>query len=132
MKDRIKKLEENIKVLREFAERYKLEDIKRDKIIQWALKYGIYSCITGIGEISCGVIIEKNLGSYRNYKDCLAILGDNNILDKFLVERLIKMLSIKDLLKKPYLEIDLKNLYDLLENLEIYNEFISSIKAFTK
>ncbi|MCX7845283.1 MAG: DUF86 domain-containing protein [Dictyoglomaceae bacterium] len=132
MKDRLKKLEENVKVLREFAERYKLEDIKKDRIMQWALKYGIYSCITGIGEISCGIIIEKNLGSYKNYKDCLAILGDNNILDKFLVEKLIKIINIRDILKKPYLEIDLENLYDLLEKIELYNEFISSIKVFIR
>lgn len=131
-KERLKKLEESLNLLKEFYNNYKLEDVKKDKILQWALKYGIYLWFTGVGEVACGVVDEKKLGNAKNYKECIAILGDNNILDKFLAEKLISIIGIRDLLKRPFIEIDLEKLYTLIEKEEIYQGFITSLKENLK
>ncbi len=130
VKDRVIKLEENISILEEFKKKYSLEDIKKDKIIQWALKYGVYLCITGIGEIACGIVDEKNLGDAKNYKECIAILGDSNILDRTSTEKLISYVNIRDMLKRPYIDVDLEKLYLFIEKLDLFREFISRIKNF--
>lgn len=130
VKDRVVKLQENIDTLEEFKKKYSLENIKRDKIIQWALKYGIYLCITGIGEIACGIVDERNLGNAKNYKECIAILGDNNILDKSSAEKLISYINIRDILKRPYIDVDLEKLYLFTEKLDLFRDFIGKIKEF--
>jgi len=115
IRDRVKKLEENITILEDFKNRYSLENVKKDKIIQWALKYGLYLCITGIGEIACGIVNERNLGNAKNYKECIAILGDNDILDRMSAEKLINYVNIRDMLKRPYIDVDLEKLYSFTE-----------------
>ncbi|MGC9002454.1 MAG: DUF86 domain-containing protein [Dictyoglomus sp.] len=130
VKDRVKKLEEIINTLEELKNRFSLEDIKRNKIIQWALKYGIYLCITGIGEIACGIIDERKLGNAKNYKECIALLGDNNILDKSSVEKLISYINIREMLKRSYIDVDLEKLYLLTEKLDFFKDLISKFKNF--
>ncbi|MGB9768226.1 MULTISPECIES: DUF86 domain-containing protein [Dictyoglomus] len=130
VKDRVKKLEEIINTLEELKNRFSLEDIKRNKITQWALKYGIYLCITGIGEIACGIIDERKLGNAKNYKECIALLGDNNILDKSSVEKLISYINIREMLKRSYIDVDLEKLYLLTEKLDFFKDLISKVKNF--
>ena len=130
IRDRVKKLEENINILEDFKNRYSLENVKEDKIIQWALKYGIYLCITGIGEIACGIVDERNLGNAKNYKECIAILGDNNILDRISAEKLINYVNVRDMLKRPYIDVDLDKLYSFTEKLELFRDFIGKVKNF--
>ncbi|MGB9788466.1 MAG: DUF86 domain-containing protein [Dictyoglomus turgidum] len=130
VKDRVKKLEEISNTLEELKNRFSLEDIKRNKIIQWALKYGIYLCITGIGEIACGIIDERKLGNAKNYKECIALLGDNNILDKSSVEKLISYINIREMLKRSYIDVDLEKLYLLTEKLDFFKDLISKVKNF--
>lgn len=132
LKERVKKLEENINTLGEFSQRFTLEDVKKDKVIQWALKYGVYLCATGIGELACGIVDEKGLGNAKNYKECIAILGDNQILDKSLAEKLISVVGVRDILKRPYIDLDLEKLYSFLDKKDIYYEFVSSLKRNLK
>ncbi|ACI19219.1 DUF86 domain-containing protein [Dictyoglomus thermophilum] len=131
IRDRVKKLEENITILEDFKNRYSLENVKKDKIIQWALKYGLYLCITGIGEIACGIVNERNLGNAKNYKECIAILGDNDILDRMSAEKLINYVNIRDMLKRPYIDVDLEKLYSFTEKLDFFRDFVSKVKNFT-
>lgn len=130
IRDRVKKLEENISILEDFKNRYSLENVKKDKIIQWALKYGIYLCITGIGEIACGIVDERNLGNAKNYKECIAILGDNDILDRMSAEKLINYVNIRDMLKRPYIDVDLEKLYSFTEKLDLFRDFVGKVKNF--
>lgn len=132
LKERVKKLEESINTLNEFAQRFTLEEVKRDKIVQWALKYGVYLCTTGIGELACGIVDEKGLGNAKNYKECIAILSDNQILNKSLAEKLISIIGVRDILKRPYLDVDLEKLYSLIDKKEIYYEFVNSLKENLK
>jgi len=39
--DKLKRLEENLRVLNDFKEKYGLEDLLANKVDEWALRYGL-------------------------------------------------------------------------------------------
>uniref|UniRef100_A0A7C3WWR8 DUF86 domain-containing protein n=1 Tax=Dictyoglomus turgidum TaxID=513050 RepID=A0A7C3WWR8_9BACT len=127
IKERIKKLNETLEILEYMKNNFDMDELKLDKIKQYALKYGIYLCITGIGEIACAYLNEIGIENISNFKECIAMLGEMKILDRFLVERLMELMKYRDLLKRPYIEIDILKLYSLLERLDLFKEFIDKI-----
>jgi len=67
IKERIKKLNETLEVLEYMKKNFDINELKLDKIKQYALKYGIYLSITGIGEIACAYLNEKGIESVSNF-----------------------------------------------------------------
>ena len=45
MLERLQKLEENLLHLRRFRETYSEEDVRRDRHLEWALRYGLLEAI---------------------------------------------------------------------------------------
>jgi len=64
---------------------------------------------------------------FQIFKECIAMLGDMKILDRIIVEKLMELMKYRDLLKRPYIEIDILKLYSLLERLDLVKEFIDRI-----
>jgi uncharacterized protein YutE (UPF0331/DUF86 family) len=60
LKEKIKRLEENLVILEEFRKNISLDDLLRDKIKQWALRYGILECIQEIIDISCALVSSND------------------------------------------------------------------------
>jgi uncharacterized protein YutE (UPF0331/DUF86 family) len=124
LKEKIKRLEENLVTLEEFRKNTSLDDLLRDKIKQWALRYGILECIQEIIDISCALVSSNNLGNPKNYRECVEILIKNGYISEELGKRLISMVGLRNLLVHEYLKIDLSRLYEFLNNLNDFREFI--------
>jgi len=124
LKEKIKRLEENLVTLEEFRKNTSLDDLLRDKIKQWALRYGILECIQEIIDISCVLVSSNNLGNPKNYRECIEILIKNGYISKELGKRLISMVGLRNLLLHEYIKIDLFRLYEFLNNLNNFREFI--------
>jgi uncharacterized protein YutE (UPF0331/DUF86 family) len=124
LKEKIKRLEENLVTLEEFRKNTSLDDLLRDKIKQWALKYGILDCIQEIIDISCVLVSSNNLGNPKNYRECVEILIKNGYISEELGKRLISMVGLRNLLVHEYIKIDLSRLYEFLNNLNDFREFI--------
>lgn len=43
--DKLKRLEENLKILSKIKDTYKLDDFLKDKVDEWRLRYGIFEII---------------------------------------------------------------------------------------
>jgi uncharacterized protein YutE (UPF0331/DUF86 family) len=124
LKEKIKRLEENLVTLEEFRKNTSLDDLLRDKIKQWALRYGILECIQEIIDISCALVSSNNLGNPKNYRECIDILIKNGYISEELGKRLISMVGLRNLLVHEYIKIDLSRLYEFLNNLNDFREFI--------
>jgi len=128
IKERIKRLEENLITLEEFRKNTSLEDVLEDKIKQWALRYGILECIQEVVDISCALVSSNNLGSPKNYRECIEILIKNGYIPEDLGKRLINMIGLRNLLVHEYMKIDLSRLYEFLNNVGDFREFIYYIE----
>jgi len=125
--DKLKRLEENLRVLTDFKEKYGLEDLLANKVDEWALRYGLLECIQIIIDVSCSFVAEKNLGIPKNYSECILIIVSNKYLDKDLGERIIKMVGLRNLLVHEYGIIDVKRLYEYLDHLNDIRDFAIAI-----
>jgi len=125
--DKLKRLEENLRVLNDFKEKYGLEDLLANKVDEWALRYGLLECIQIIIDVSCSFVAEKNLGIPKNYSECILIIVSNKYLDKDLGERIIKMVGLRNLLVHEYGIIDVKRLYEYLDHLNDIRDFAIAI-----
>jgi hypothetical protein len=54
--ERVEQLEENIANLKIFQKKFTIEDIKNNKLDEWALRYGIFESIQ--------IIIDKEIREY--------------------------------------------------------------------
>lgn len=124
LKEKIKRLEENLVTLEEFRKNISLDDLLRDNIKQWALRYGILECIQEIIDISCALVSINNLGNPKNYRECIEILIKNGYISEELGKRLISMVGLRNLLVHEYIKIDLSRLYEFLNNIDDFREFI--------
>jgi uncharacterized protein YutE (UPF0331/DUF86 family) len=127
MRERFKQLEENIKELSGFR-RLTLEDIKEDKSREWALRYGFLETIQIVIDIACYAVSKYNLGNPSSYSECVELLGKFNYLDGELTQKVIGMTGLKNLLIHEYLVIDTSKLYQMLDSLDDFNKFVTSLK----
>ena len=63
IKERIRRLEDNLVILEDFKNKTSLKDLLKDKVKEWALRYGILECIQEVVDISCALVSSNNLGS---------------------------------------------------------------------
>ena len=130
MLDRIKLLENNIKELAELKTRFIMEDICHDKLGEWALRYGFLETIQIAIDISCHIVAKYNLGNPTTYTECIDLLRKYNYIDKSLTSKLIGMIGLRNILVHEYVSVDIERLYDLLNNVEDFKEFVNQIKEF--
>ena len=57
--DKLKRLEENLRVLTNFKKKYSLDDVKADKVDEWGLRYGLLESIQIIIDLACSYVSEK-------------------------------------------------------------------------
>jgi len=125
--EKIKRLEENLRTLELIKAGYSLDQFESDKIDEWGLRYGFLESIQIIIDISCGIAAEKNIGTPRNYVECIALLISGGYLEKATGEKIKKMIGLRNLLVHEYGIIEIKKLYNYLDNLEDIRNFINQI-----
>ena len=127
IKDKLKRLEDNLRVLNGFKNKYSLEDVKGNKVDEWGLRYGLLESIQIIIDLACSYVAEKNLGMPENYSDCITLLVSNKYLNKNLGKRITKMVGLRNLLVHEYGIIDIKKLYEYLDHLQDVRDFAVAI-----
>lgn len=127
MKDKLKRLEENLVILTRFKRDYTFEKISSDKIDEWGLRYGIFESIQIIIDLACSLVSEKNLGIPKNYSECIILLVNNNYISKLLGDRIISMVGLRNLLVHEYGIIDVKKLFEYLDHIQDIKDFVYAI-----
>lgn len=127
--DKLTRLEENLKTLEQFRNSYSLDDIISNKIDEWGLRYGLFESIQIIINISCSIVANKNLGTPKNYSECISLLVSNDYLNKDLGEKIKSMIGLRNLLIHEYGIIEVNKLFANLDHINDVRNFIQSIKS---
>lgn len=129
MKDRLKRLEDNATELAAMKVRHSLEDIKADKSLEWALRYGLLESFQIVIDIACHIVSKYNLGNPESYSDCIALLAEHKYIDRALAEKLTGMVGLRDILVHHYVVIEVERLYNLLTRIDDLRQFARAVLA---
>ncbi|MGV6831485.1 MAG: type VII toxin-antitoxin system HepT family RNase toxin [bacterium] len=121
--EKLKHLEENIKVLREIKETVTLEELKVNKRYEWEVRYGLLESIQVVIDIACKLSSQYNLGNPKTYRACVELLQQHKYLDEVLAQKVIAMVGLRNLLVHEYVEIDESKLYHFLDYLDDFMAF---------
>jgi len=125
---KLKQLEENVKILQEIQERCSLKDILEHKRYEWELRYGLFESIQIMIDISCKITNTYNLGNPQNYRECVELLEKFDYISSDSVQIYTAMIGLRNLLIHEYAEIDAKKLYEFLNSVDDFKKFISEIE----
>lgn len=128
MHRRLQNLENNVAELRKMHSEFTLDEIKDDKTKEWALRYGLLESIQIVIDLSCHIVAHHNLGNAETYSDCIKLLKEFDILDKELMQRLINMAGLRNILVHEYVEIDIDQLFEMLNHLDDFTIFAHAVK----
>lgn len=126
---KLKQLEENLITLEELKKEISIEDLSHNKRYEWELRYGFFESIQIMIDVSCKITNRFNLGTPQNYRECIELLGKFQYLDKNHVQNYISMIGLRNLLIHEYATIDKQKLYQFLNALDDFKNFIGEIKA---
>jgi uncharacterized protein YutE (UPF0331/DUF86 family) len=129
MRERLQRLETNVRELKRFREVYTLEDVRRDPHLQWALRYGLLEAIQIVIDVSCHVVSQQNLGVPATYADCIELLHRARYLDDALASVLSGMVGLRNILVHEYISVGLEQLYELLDRLHDFRQFAEQIES---
>ena len=121
--EKLKHLEENIKVLREIKDTVTLEELKVNKRYEWEVRYGLLESIQVVIDIACKLSSQYNLGNPKTYRACIELLQQHKYLDKGLAQKVMGMVGLRNILVHEYIEIDEEKLYNFLEYLDDFIAF---------
>lgn len=127
MLERLQNLEENIANLRQMRKTYTLEDMKKNKFDEWALRYGLFESIQIIIDLSCHLAAEYNLGVSKTYVECIEKLEKFEYINAKLTKNLIASIGLRNMLIHEYVKIDIERLYGYLEFIEDFSDFVKAI-----
>jgi uncharacterized protein YutE (UPF0331/DUF86 family) len=123
MNKRLQQLENNVAELQRIKKQYTVEEIQDDKTKEWALRYGLLESIQIVIDISCHLVVHKNLGNADTYSECIELLQRFDYIDKDLEKNLKGMTGLRNILVHEYVDINIKQLYETLDNLDDFNRF---------
>ncbi|OGU32941.1 MAG: hypothetical protein A2057_12995 [Ignavibacteria bacterium GWA2_35_9] len=126
--DKLMRLEENLKTLKQLKKNYTLDDFISDKVDEWGLRYGLLESIQIIIDLACHIVAEKNLGTPKNYSECISFLISNNYLKKGLGEKITQMIGLRNLLIHEYGIVEVKKLFEYLNHINDISDFIYAIR----
>lgn len=126
--DKLNRLEENLKILKSIKDDYSLDDMIADKVDEWGLRYGLFESIQIIIDLACHITAEKNLGTPKNYSDCISLLISNKYLKQDLGKKIISMIGLRNLLIHEYGIIEIEKLWEYLNYLDDIEDFIYAIQ----
>jgi len=130
MKDRLKLMEENVAKLYEFKAKHSFENLQNNKELEWALRYGLIESIQMVIDISCHLASKQNLGTPKTYSECIDLLAKFGYLSEELTSKIKSMIGLRNILIHEYISVDIRRLYDLLEELDDVREFVRSVKDY--
>lgn len=130
MLNRIENLEENIYNLKKLKEKVSVDEIAKNKFDEWALRYGVFESIQIVIDIACHLASKYNLGTSKTYVECIENLRRFHYIDDVLAKDLISAIGLRNMLIHEYIKIDNEKLYNYLDLVDNFEDFIKAVKEF--
>ncbi|MDX9923861.1 MAG: DUF86 domain-containing protein [Ignavibacteriaceae bacterium] len=126
--DKLMRLEENLKILKEMKATFTIENLLSNKNDEWALRYGFFESLQIIIDLACHIVTDKNLASPKTYNECIRVLVQNNYIEKSLGDRLTKIFGLRNLMIHEYGIVEVEKLFLYLNQLHDIDDFIKVYK----
>ncbi|MEQ9715944.1 MAG: DUF86 domain-containing protein [Candidatus Asgardarchaeum sp.] len=98
-------------------------------ILTGAMLWYLYEAIQASIDLALKIASKLNLETPESYADVFRILMMNNLLEKDLAERLIKMARFRNLLAYAYAKVDIERVYrELDDNINDLRAFLNTVK----
>lgn len=123
--ERIKHLEEKIDYLKNIRD-YKKSEFSKEADIYFRFERALHLAIEAVIDIGNHIIADHQLKTPDSNKDIFKILANNNIIDKNLADKLMKMAGFRNILVHDYLDLDRELEYEIISN------NLEDIKKFMK
>jgi len=127
---KLQALEGYLRQLRRFRS-YRYDEIEGDLEKIWAIEHGLQVSIQIIIDIGNHILASIGQNQIRDYTDVLSKLGQNNVLPPEFAAEIQGMAGFRNVLVHRYAEVDLKRVYDVLQNrLDDFMKYIGYIRSY--
>ena len=105
------------------------EDWKKQRIVERTLQMMIETCL----DIANHIVADRGYRVPVSYADIFKVLGENNVLEKKLVDRMEKMAKFRNVLVHQYEKIDSEIIVGLLKkDLKDFDHFSKAVVGFVQ
>ena len=127
---KLQALEGYLQQLRKFRS-YRYDEIEGDLEKIWAIEHGLQVSIQIIIDIGNHILASIGQNQISDYTDVLNKLGQNNVLPPEFAAEIQGMAGFRNVLVHRYAEVDLKRVYDVLQNrLDDFMKYIGYIRSY--
>ncbi|MDH7476333.1 MAG: DUF86 domain-containing protein [Microgenomates group bacterium] len=125
---KISEVEKYFQMVKKYR-KYKPEEIIKNDERYGALQRYLYLLCQSTIDLAEAVISYYSFRVPGNYGEIFQIFQENNLIDRNLSEKMIKMTGFRNLLAHVYGEIDFEKLYQVLvKDIDDINKFLDIIK----
>jgi uncharacterized protein YutE (UPF0331/DUF86 family) len=128
MLERLAQLEQNIAALDGFRLAHTSGEVSDTLTLQWTLRYGLIESIQIVIDTACHVCSINNLGTPKNYGDCIRFLVRFGYIEQSLARPILAMIGLRNLLIHEYASIDGRRLYAFLDELDVFRAYAARIR----
>lgn len=127
---RLQKLEEYIKILREY-QTVPLEKFKQDIQIHSTVERQFELAIACILDVGNHITAAQSLRSPEDYRDIITVLGEENIIPQDFAKPLAPVANFRNILVHEYITLDLDIVYQHLQaDLDAFVKFAKYISEY--
>ncbi len=127
---KLQELERYIDQLKKF-QKYQYDEIENDLEKIWAIEHGLQICIQVVMDIGNHILASIGENQVEDYTDIIDKLGKCKIIPPQFANKIRGMAGFRNILVHRYAEVDLKTVYDLLQNrLDDFMQYIAYIQAY--
>ena len=130
MLERLTQLEQNINQMEILRANHAEIEFIQSVTLRWALRYGLIESIQIVIDTACGICNKNNLGTAKNYGDCLRFLSDFKYIPSELSGTLLQVIGLRNLLIHEYTTIDTHRLYEFLDQLDIFRQYVTAVRQY--
>lgn len=124
---RLRKLEENLSLLRELQGVEAAEFLNDPKTRLYAAHL-LQTAIQCVIDVGLHLVAGLNLGRVDRYSDIPRVLAENRIIPSELSQKLKRMIGLRNILVHEYLEVDYGALYQFIKTeLRDFEEFAAAV-----
>lgn len=130
---KMKELQKNLILLKSVSLNINKDNLKEDMIRYWGIERGIQICIECVLDISNVIISTLDIEKPDTYKECILVLGNEDIIPQRFAKQISNMVSFRNILVHDYMKIDEEIIINVLKNnLDDFAKFMNYINKWIK